>query len=67
VDAGGGVADTPLNRCLVGQDAQAIRRVPVRIAMAAGAEKAAAVQAALRGGFITILVVDQAIAEQLTS
>jgi len=67
VDAGGAVADTPLNRCLVGQDAQAIRRIPVRIAMAAGAEKAAAVHAALRGGFITVLVVDQAIAEQLSA
>jgi len=33
--------------------------------MAAGAEKAAAVQAALRGGFMTILVVDEALAERL--
>ncbi len=33
--------------------------------MAAGAEKAAAVRAALRGGYVTILVVDEALAEQL--
>ena len=65
IDAGGAVGDTPLNRCLIGQDAPAIRRIPVRMAMAAGVEKTAAVRAALIGGFVTVLVADEAMAELL--
>lgn len=65
IDAGGSVAATPLNQRLVGLDAEAISRIPVRIGVAAGAEKTAAVRAALLGRFVTVLVVDEAIAEQL--
>ena len=54
-----------LNQRLVGLDAEAISRIPVRIGVAAGAEKMAAVRAALLGRFVTVLVVDEAIAEQL--
>lgn len=67
IDVGGAVADTPLNRRLVGLDAHAITKIPVRIGMAAGAEKTTAVRAALRGRFITVLVVDEALAERLVA
>ena len=67
IDANGAVADTPLNRRLVGLDGPAILRIPVRIGMAAGPEKTAAVRAALKGGFITMLVVDEALAERLVA
>jgi deoxyribonucleoside regulator len=65
IEADGSVASTPLNRRLVGLEAAAIVRIPVRIGVAAGAEKAAAVRAALLGTFVTVLVVDQAVAELL--
>jgi deoxyribonucleoside regulator len=65
IDADGSVAPTPFNHRLVGLDEAAISRIPVRIGVAAGAEKAAAVRAALLGRFVTVLVVDEAIAEQL--
>jgi DNA-binding transcriptional regulator LsrR (DeoR family) len=65
VDAEGGVFPGSLNQRLVGISYDALRRIPVRIGLAAGAEKAVAVQAALRGGFVTALVVDEEIAERL--
>ena len=44
---------------------ETLARIPVRIGLAAGTEKAVAVRAALRGGFITALVVDEEIAEAI--
>ena len=40
-------------------------RIPLRMGVAAGIEKAAAVRGALRGGFVTSLVVDEEIAEAI--
>jgi len=67
VDAGGSVASTPFNRRLVGLSPAAIARIPVRVGVAAGAPKTAAVRAALLGKFVTALVVDEAIAERIVA
>jgi DNA-binding transcriptional regulator LsrR (DeoR family) len=65
IDAAGRVCPGPLNQRLVGISFETIAGIPVRIGLAAGTDKAAAVQAALRGGFITTLVVDQEIANAI--
>ena len=66
IDAEGGVSKGSLNQRLVGISIDSLRRIPVRIGLAAGKEKTAAVRAALRGGFITALVVDEEIAEAIS-
>ena len=50
---------------LFGIDRATLGRIPVRIGAAAGGEKTAVVLAALRGGFLTMLVVDEPIAVSL--
>jgi deoxyribonucleoside regulator len=62
IDEEGTVSPGPLNQRLVGITFDSLRRIPVRIGLAAGKDKAAAVRAALRGGFVTALVIDQDIA-----
>jgi DNA-binding transcriptional regulator LsrR (DeoR family) len=63
IDAEGRVFSGELNRRLVGISFETLRRIPVRLGVAAGIDKSAAVRAALRGGFVTALVIDQDIAE----
>jgi DNA-binding transcriptional regulator LsrR (DeoR family) len=65
IDAEGRVSPGSLNRRLVGISFETLARIPVRIGLAAGTEKATAVRAALRGGFVTALVVDEEIAEAI--
>jgi deoxyribonucleoside regulator len=65
IDAEGRVSPGSLNRRLVGISFETLARIPVRIGLAAGIDKAAAVRAALRGGFVTALVVDEEIAEAI--
>jgi DNA-binding transcriptional regulator LsrR (DeoR family) len=67
IDAEGGVSGGSLNQRLVGISFDSLRRIPVRIGLAAGKEKTVAVRAALRGGFVTALVVDEEIAEAIVS
>jgi len=65
IGADGAVLACDVNDRLVGIDRAAIGRIPVRLGAAAGGEKTAAVLAALRGGFLTMLVVDEPIAVSL--
>lgn len=65
IDAEGRISSGSLNRRLVGISFENLARIPVRIGLAAGTKKAGAVRAALRGGFITALVVDEEIAEAI--
>jgi len=67
IDAEGAVSPGPLNQRLVGITFDSLRRIPVRIGLAAGKDKTAAVRAALRGGFVTALVVDEEIADTIFS
>ena len=52
---------------VVGIDFDQLRRVPRRVAVAGGARKHSAIRAALRGGWITVLVTDRAEAERLVA
>jgi DNA-binding transcriptional regulator LsrR (DeoR family) len=65
IDAEGHVFSGSLNRRLVGISFETLSRIPVRIGLAAGTDKSVAVRGALRGGFVTALVVDQEIAEAI--
>jgi DNA-binding transcriptional regulator LsrR (DeoR family) len=49
----------------MGIDADALRAVPRRLAVAGGREKRSAVEAALRGGWVTVLVTDVETARHL--
>ena len=50
----------------MGISLETLVKIPVRIGLAAGTQKAAAVRAALRGGFVTAHVVDEEIAEAIS-
>jgi deoxyribonucleoside regulator len=65
IDSGGRPYRCPWNDRVVGIEAQALLRIPRRLGVAAGAEKVDAVRAALHGGFISLLAVDETIARQL--
>jgi DNA-binding transcriptional regulator LsrR (DeoR family) len=67
IDGEGTVSPGSLNQRLVGITFDSLRRIPVRIGLAAGRDKALAVRAALRGGFVTALVVDEEIVDFLFS
>jgi DNA-binding transcriptional regulator LsrR (DeoR family) len=65
IDAAGEVLATDVNEKLVGIDRAILGRISTRLRVAAGAEKAPAVLAALRGHWITMLVVDEPVAEAI--
>ena len=67
IGADGAVVPSELNARLVGIDRETLVRIPVRVGAAAGARKADAVLAAIRGRFVTALVVDEAIASRVLS
>ncbi|MGA2480659.1 MAG: sugar-binding transcriptional regulator [Spirochaetia bacterium] len=65
IRADGAVFPSDLNDRLVGIDCDTLLRIPVRVGAAAGENKADAVLAAIRGRFVTALVVDEAIASRV--
>lgn len=65
IDARGRPFPCPWNERLVGIDAEALLRIPRRVGVAAGLEKAEAVRAALHGGLIGTLVADEGLARAL--
>jgi deoxyribonucleoside regulator len=65
LDRQGRLFSCPWNERVVGIDAEALLGIPLRIGVAAGEEKADAVRAALNGGFITALVIEEALARKL--
>jgi DNA-binding transcriptional regulator LsrR (DeoR family) len=64
-DEHGAPVVTSLTDRLIGIDAQRLHAVPEVIAIAYGAPKAAAVRAAIRGGFVTSLVTHTAMGHAL--
>ncbi|WP_234989280.1 sugar-binding transcriptional regulator [Demequina sp. NBRC 110052] len=64
-DEEGVPVDTELDERVVGIDSTTMRSVPRRIGVAAGARKASAVRAALRGGWVNVIITDVAIARTL--
>lgn len=65
LDADGQVLDIPQNRRLVSLHPEALSDVLVSIGVAGGAEKAATLLAALRGGYLDVLVTDSTAAAEL--
>lgn len=57
-DAEGRPVRTSVDRRIMGIAPDALRAVPRRLAVAGGTEKHAAIEAALRGGWVTVLVTD---------
>lgn len=57
-DAAGRPVPADLDARVMGVDAAALRAIPRRLAVAGGHEKRAAIRAALRGGWLTVLVTD---------
>lgn len=64
-DAGGALVASRLNDAVVGISPAALQRVPRRVAVAGGARKVAAIAAALRGGWVNVLVTDLQTADKL--
>lgn len=65
-DRHGRRVESSLDRRVIGIDAADLRRVPRRVAVAGGAEKAEAILGAVRGRWINILVTDLGVARLLT-
>ena len=61
-DKEGTILDIPANTRTVGIPFPDFLKTPIRIGIACGKEKAEAIHAALKGGFLTILVTDEAAA-----
>ena len=57
-DAAGAHVASPFDARVIGIDAEALLCVPRRIAVAGGADKATAVEAAVRGGWANVLITD---------
>lgn len=64
-DEKGQLVDTPLTRCIVGIDADTLRRIPVKIGVAASVVKACAIIGASRAKLINILVTDESAALEI--
>jgi DNA-binding transcriptional regulator LsrR (DeoR family) len=65
IDDSGGVVPSPLDKLGLALNAKQIRRIPERVAIAGGQEKASAILAALKGNWITTLVTDAGVARRL--
>lgn len=65
IDDTGGVVPSPLDKVGLALNAKQIRRIPERVAIAGGQEKASAILAALKGNWITTLVTDAGVARRL--
>lgn len=65
VDAAGRAVPGPLDGRLIGMTVPDIARIPDRICVAAGSDKAAPIRALLVGGYVTTLVTDEPTARAL--
>lgn len=59
IDMEGRVCKTSVSGRVIGIDTDVLRRIPTRIGVSCGIEKADAILGALRGGFVNILVTDE--------
>lgn len=64
-DAEGNVVDHSLNRRFMGADIAKLKRIPVKIAAVGGLHKLPIIRAALAGGYIDVLIIDEQTAEHL--
>ncbi|MCC6495789.1 MAG: sugar-binding transcriptional regulator [Propionibacteriaceae bacterium] len=64
-DAGGKPVDSPLNERIIGLTLDELEQIPVRVAVAGGRSKEAALAGTLAGGYATVLVTDERNAREL--
>lgn len=67
LDAAGDPVVTPLDDLVVGVGLEQLRRARRRVVVAGGLSKAAAIETALRGGWVDVLVIDRETAGALTA
>lgn len=67
IDINGNICDFELNKRTIGIELQQLKRIPVVIGVASGVDKAEVIHGAMRGGFITMLVTDEAAAMRIVS
>jgi DNA-binding transcriptional regulator LsrR (DeoR family) len=65
IDRDGKAVATPLAANVLGVSAEQIRAIPIVIGVAGGLEKTDAIRAVLRGGWLTTLITDAAVAHRL--
>jgi DNA-binding transcriptional regulator LsrR (DeoR family) len=65
IDRDGKAVATPLAANVLGVSAEQIRAIPMVIGVAGGLEKTDAIRAVLRGGWLTTLITDAAVAHRL--
>jgi DNA-binding transcriptional regulator LsrR (DeoR family) len=66
-DARGRECDTPLRRCVVSIELDELKKVPQVVGVVAASDRSAAIAAAVKGGILKSLVIDQAGAAALLS
>ncbi|SNT61392.1 DNA-binding transcriptional regulator LsrR, DeoR family [Streptosporangium subroseum] len=64
-DAEGNVVDSAFDRRVVGINVETFRAVERRVAVAGGRRKYSAIKAALRGGWVNVLITDLEVAQRL--
>jgi len=64
-DEDGTIVDTGLDERVLGISTEELRAVPRRIGIAGGERKFAAIRAAVRGGWVNVLITDAATAQKL--
>lgn len=65
IDEGGEASTIRMNRRTTGPDAASVRDIRLRVCVTCGTHKTQALEAALRGGFVTDLVIDEVTARAL--
>ena len=67
IDKEGNICDFELNKRTLGIDLQQLKHIPVVIGVASGADKAEVIRGAMKGGYIKMLVTDEAAAMRIVS
>ncbi|MBI9106787.1 MAG: winged helix-turn-helix transcriptional regulator [Spirochaetales bacterium] len=65
--SGGEMLDLPVNHRIIGIEFEKLKTIPERVGIACGAEKAAAIRAALEANLITTLITDEEAALRILS
>ena len=65
LDNNGNIADVPINSCIIGQDLESLKQIPMVIGIAGSPMKAPAILAALRSGCLDALITDAVTAEAI--
>ncbi len=65
IDINGNVVDIPINRCIIGQDLDSLKQIPMVIGIAGSMMKASVILGCLRGGYLDALITDAATASRI--